>query len=100
MNRLRPLDEARAPGTMFPAATPRAVVLGAVLWVLSSAFFVDQLIAQAASARPYSMATNLISDLGVTACGPAVCSPLHGFMKATFVAVGRRPSDPRPGDGS
>ena len=88
MNRLRLPDEARAPGAAFPAITPGPVVLGAVLWTLSIAFFVGQLIAQAASARPYSIATNLISDLGVTACGPAVCSPLHGFMNATFVAVG------------
>lgn len=84
----RPLADARAPGAAFPAATSRAVVVGAVLWLVSIMVFVDQLIAQAASTRPYSMATNLISDLGVTACGPAICSPLHGFMNATFVAVG------------
>jgi hypothetical membrane protein len=41
------------------------------------------------------LATNLISDLGVTACGPYsaashadVCSPLHGLMNGTFIAVG------------
>ena len=72
----------------FPAVTNRLVVVGAVLWVLSVLFFVDQAIAQAASARPFSLATNLISDLGNTACGPAVCSPLHAFVNATFVGVG------------
>jgi hypothetical membrane protein len=47
-----------------------------------------QAIAQAASARPFSLATNLISDLGDTACGPALCSPLHPLVNATFIAVG------------
>ena len=47
-----------------------------------------QAIAQAASARPYSLTTNLISDLGNSGCGPAICSPLHGLINATFVLVG------------
>ena len=51
-------------------------------------FFVVQAIAQAATTRPYSLTTNLISDLGNTACGPDLCSPLHGLMNATFVLVG------------
>lgn len=63
-------------------------MLGAVGWALSIAFFVVQAIAQAASARPFSLATNLISDLGNTACGSAVCSPLHNLMNATFIVVG------------
>lgn len=33
---------------------------------------------------PYSLAMNLISDLGNTTCGPDICSLLHGFMNATF----------------
>ena len=72
----------------FPAVITRTVIFGAVLWALSIVFFVGQAIAQAASTRPYSLATNLISDLGNTACGPAICSPLHGVMNATFVLVG------------
>jgi hypothetical membrane protein len=79
----------------FPAAVTRPVVLGAACWTLTVAFFVDQAIAQAASTAPYSLATNFISDLGSTACGPsvagshgAVCSPLHGLVNATFIAVG------------
>lgn len=59
-------------------------------------FFVNQAIVQAATTRPYSRTANLISDLGITACGPFsngayhvnVCSPLHGLMDGTFVVVG------------
>ncbi len=77
------------PGTdRFPAAVTRAVTVGAALWTLSVVFFVVQAIAIAASARPYSLATNLISDLGNTSCGPDICSPLHGLVNATFVVVG------------
>lgn len=72
----------------FPAVMTRAVVLGAVLWALSVVFFVGQAIAQVASTRPFDMATNLISDLGNTACGPDICSPLHTFVNVTFVVVG------------
>jgi hypothetical membrane protein len=79
----------------FPAAMTRPVVFGAACWALSVAFFVDQAIAQAATTRPYSLATNFISDLGSTACEPAaagahldVCSPLHGLVNGTFIVVG------------
>ncbi|HKI58492.1 MAG TPA: DUF998 domain-containing protein [Trueperaceae bacterium] len=64
------------------------VVFGAACWALSIVYFIVQAIAQAASTRPYSMATNVISDLGNTACGAAMCSPLHGLMNVTFVVVG------------
>ena len=80
----------------FPAVKDWQVVLGAACWTLAITFFVDQAIVQAAATLPYSLSGNLISDLGITACGPfinggyhvAVCSPLHGFMDGTFVAVG------------
>jgi hypothetical membrane protein len=80
----------------FPAVIDKQVVIGAACWTLSIAFFIDQAIAQAATTLPYSLSGNLISDLGITACGPFanggyhvdVCSPLHGFMDATFVVVG------------
>jgi hypothetical membrane protein len=82
--------------TTFPATMTRQIVFGAACWALSIAFFVNQAIVQAASARPYSLATNYISDLGNTACGSYsaggyhadVCSPLHGLMNATFIVVG------------
>jgi hypothetical membrane protein len=67
-----------------------------VSWTLSVVFFINQAIVQAGTTRPYSLTGNLISDLGITACGPFsnggyhvdVCSPLHGLMDGTFVAVG------------
>jgi hypothetical membrane protein len=76
------------PATAFPVAITPVVMFGAVCWTLSVLYFPAQAIVQAASARPYSLATQVISDLGNTACGPAVCSPLHGLMNATFIAVG------------
>jgi hypothetical membrane protein len=80
----------------FPVALTRPVIAGAACWSLAVLFFVDQAIVQAATTRPYGMATNLISDLGITACGPFtngsyhvdVCSPLHAVMDGTFIAVG------------
>ncbi len=72
----------------FPVSLGPVVVLGGVAWTLSIVFFPGQAIAQVAFARPYSLATNLISDLDNTGCGPDICSPLHTFMNATFVLVG------------
>ena len=80
----------------FPAVTDKQVALGAACWTLAIAFFVDQAIVQAATTLPYSITGNLISDLGITVCGPFtnggyhadVCSPLHGVMDGTFVVVG------------
>lgn len=80
----------------FPAVTDKQVVAGAACWLLVIAFFVDQVIVQAATTLPYSINGNLISDLGITVCGPFtnggyhadVCSPLHGLMDGTFVVVG------------
>jgi hypothetical membrane protein len=80
----------------FPASLSRQVGFGAACWTLSVAIFVVEAIAQAAFTRPYGLATNFISDLGNTACGPFsdggyqanVCSPLHVLMNGTFIAVG------------
>jgi hypothetical membrane protein len=72
----------------FPVVIGPVVMFGAVCWTLSVLYFPAQAIVQAASARPYSLATDLISDLGNSACGPTVCSPLHGLMNASFIAVG------------
>jgi hypothetical protein len=69
----------------FPATVSRAIIFGAACWTLSIVFFVGQAIVQAAFAAPYSLTTTLISDLGNTACGPHICSPLYAFMNATFV---------------
>lgn len=74
--------------TVFPVGVTPGVMVGASAWTLSIAFFIVQGIAQAASARPFDITIRLISDLGNTACGPAVCSPLHDLMNATFITVG------------
>lgn len=59
-----------------------SIRLGAIFWLLTAEFFLAQAIAQ--SALPgFSLATQDISLLGVTACGPEAsasgyaCSPLH-----------------------
>jgi hypothetical membrane protein len=84
-----PLNEPLVPHkATFPAAMNRLVVLGAIAWALSIAFFVIQVLAQAAASVPYHMASNVISDLGNTACGADVCSPLHLAVDATFAVVG------------
>ncbi len=74
--------------TGFPATMARGIVVGGALWTASVLFFVAQAVAQAASAAPYSLATNLISDLGNTACTPEICSPLHALVNAAFVVTG------------
>jgi hypothetical membrane protein len=72
------------------------VLVGALCLTLSVWFFVGQAIAQAASAAPYSLIDNNISDLGSTTCGSITvltytaftCSPWHVVMNVTFVVVG------------
>jgi hypothetical membrane protein len=80
----------------FPATLTRRIVFGGACWTLTFIFFVGQALAQAAVTTPYSLVDNNISDLGATTCGPLtigtyqtnVCSPWHGVMNATFIAVG------------
>src|SRR5918998_939919 len=65
-----------------------ALILGVVQ------FFAFHLIVQSAWPEPYSWVDNNISDLGAVGCGPwegdgrYVCSPLHAWMNASFVAQG------------
>jgi hypothetical membrane protein len=68
---------------------------GAWSWVLATPLFLlAQLVAAAGWTRSYSWASNNISDLGVTSCGPWqggerwVCSPFHEVMNVGFVATG------------
>jgi hypothetical membrane protein len=84
------------------AASPRAasrtpMLLGAILLIATSEFFLAQIIAQ--SAWPgYSVSQYDISALGITECGPYTngaggltfyaCSPLHGVMNAGFILLG------------
>ncbi|MFG2593939.1 DUF998 domain-containing protein [Streptomyces sp. NPDC048438] len=58
-------------------------------------FFVIHWIAESAWARPYSWAGNNISDLGNAHCALQpdpepryICSPEHGLMNVSFVALG------------
>ncbi|WP_274917922.1 DUF998 domain-containing protein [Streptomyces sp. WZ-12] len=58
-------------------------------------FFVIHWIAESAWVRPYSWAGNNISDLGNAHCALQpdpepryICSPEHGLMNASFVALG------------
>jgi hypothetical membrane protein len=80
--------------TRFPAWR---LMLGGICWIATIEFFAAQAIAQAAwKGSDYSLASNAISDLGVTACGRIsiagqpgyYCSPLHNLMNASFVATG------------
>ncbi len=72
----------------FPAVLSRGVVVGGALWAASAVFFAAQAVAQAASTVPYSLATNLIGDLGNTACSPGVCSPLNALVNGAFIVTG------------
>lgn len=66
--------------------------LGPLIWVLSIQYFVLTAVAAAAWPTGYSWRFNLISDLGNTACGNYasryVCSPDHGLMNGSFIALG------------
>ncbi|HEX4774036.1 MAG TPA: DUF998 domain-containing protein [Candidatus Saccharimonadales bacterium] len=80
--------------------TPQAVttfndrypLIGPSFWIVSLQYFLIQLIAALAWARPYSLSRNTISDLGNTACAQYgsrfVCSPLHLLMNVSFVLLG------------
>jgi hypothetical membrane protein len=75
--------------------TTRALQLGAIVWMLAIQFFIMQLVVQSAWTTPFSLATNYISDLGNTTCGPYpvgssmyVCSPWHAWMNASFIVLG------------
>jgi hypothetical membrane protein len=78
------------------AANPLVTTtLGAVAWLLAAQFFVAQVVVASAWTAPFSLRTNVISDLGNTSCGPYpnasspfVCSPWHAAMNASFIIVG------------
>lgn len=70
--------------------------VGAACWIGTAAFFVGQVVAQAAVTTEYSLVRNYVSDLGSVNCGELVlgpyraeiCSPLHVAMNAGFVVTG------------
>ena len=66
-----------------------------VVWICAAQFFVAQMVVQSRWTTPFSLATNFISDLGNTKCGPYpaaggayVCSPWYALMNASFVLQG------------
>jgi hypothetical membrane protein len=72
-------------------------VVGAGCWILTVAYLLIQPVVAAAWPTPYDVATNSISDLGVTRCGSYprfddrmvyACSPWHALMNTVFVLVG------------
>jgi hypothetical membrane protein len=79
----------RAPKKNFE--TPYSL-LGSILWILNIQYFIAQFFVALDWPKPYSVLRNTISDLGNTACGSyrdgLVCSPSHGWMNASFVALG------------
>jgi hypothetical membrane protein len=60
--------------------------------MLSLQYFIIQFVVAQAWPTVYSLANNVISDLGNTACGEYamryVCSPQHGLMNASFIVLG------------
>ncbi|MGW7574106.1 DUF998 domain-containing protein [Streptomyces sp. NPDC054765] len=72
------------------------VRIGYSAWIVGVVqFFVVHGIAESAWARPYSWARNNISDLGNAHCALQpepepryICSPEHGLMNVSFVALG------------
>jgi hypothetical membrane protein len=72
-----------------------SVAAGGIIWVCAVQFFVAQGVVQSRWTTPFSLATNYISDLGNTTCGPYpalggpyVCSPWHTLMNVSFVLQG------------
>ena len=67
-------------------------LFGPLIWMLCFQYFLVQIVVASAWHPAYNWATNLISDLGNTACGTYanrfVCSPQHGLMNASFILLG------------
>jgi hypothetical membrane protein len=78
-----------------PCRADRTLSAAGVVWICAAQFFVAQVVVQSRWTTPFSLATNFISDLGNTNCGPYpaaggvyVCSPWHALMNASFVLQG------------
>ncbi|MEV6071568.1 DUF998 domain-containing protein [Nocardia sp. NPDC052001] len=70
------------------AAHPLRHTVAAIAWTLTFAYLAAELTVAIAWKTGYSFRYDTISDLGVTACTPSMCSPLHLLMNSTFVALG------------
>lgn len=80
--------ESAASGTPpFALRRLRHTVAG-IAWMLACAYLVIEFVTAVTWKSDYSFRHDTISDLGITACTPNMCSPLHLLMNATFVALG------------
>lgn len=72
--------------------TKRYTLIGPIVWIVSLQYFVVQVVTALAWNSNYNWRLNAISDLGAISCGQFderfVCSPLHGFMNASFILLG------------
>lgn len=69
--------------------TGRAIEFwGGMLWIAVAQFFIVMALVQLAWPVPYSPISDSISDLGRVTCTPLRCSPWHGLMNASFIALG------------
>lgn len=59
-----------------------------IAWALAFVYLLSEILTALAWKSNYSFRHDTISDLGVTACTPNMCSPLHLLMNATFVVLG------------
>lgn len=70
----------------------RFPLVGPIFWMVSIQYYVIQLVVARAWTTHFSLTSNLISDLGNTACGQYsgrfVCSPEHALMNASFLTLG------------
>jgi hypothetical membrane protein len=78
--------------SMIKTFTDKYPYIGPAMWMLSVQYFIIQIVVARDWPMPYSIANNVISDLGNTQCGTFsgryVCSPLHGLMNISFVVLG------------
>ncbi|MBF6328455.1 DUF998 domain-containing protein [Nocardia transvalensis] len=67
---------------------PLRHIIAGIAWTLVFAYLVIEIVTAIAWKTDYSFRHDTISDLGITACTPNMCSPLHLLMNAAFVALG------------
>jgi hypothetical membrane protein len=68
-----------------PSLRPR---IGGLAWLLTLQYVATEIVARLAWRGPFDWRTNWLSDLGVRACTPAACSPLHDAVNASTVLLG------------
>ncbi|AYF79224.1 DUF998 domain-containing protein [Nocardia yunnanensis] len=88
MTFVRPAGQAEYPSDTADRQNRLRHTATGLAWTLIFAYVVAELVTATAWRTAYSFRYDTISDLGVTACTPSVCSPLHLVMNATFVALG------------